>query len=392
MLTAMILLTLGQPAISSSAELAAQVDPKRIRASIEHLAAFNTRNTNTPELFQAAGWIAAQYSAIPGMKVELMKYEIEPSRRVPAKKEVVQVVATLPGADDRRIIMGGHFDSINMTEDADVFKSPAPGANDDLSGAMATLEVARVLAQAKWKHTLVFVAFSGEEQGLLGSRALAKRATDELWKIDAVLSNDMIGNSSNNAGQRDSKQVRVFSEDRDPNSEHPHNSRELARFIQWTTQQHLKNFGVKLVFRKDRFGRGGDHSPFNEQGFNAVRLTEVFEEYTRQHTPADLPKDIDFAYLANGARVNLIAIAALANAAEPPGNVRVKMDQSHDTTLTWSGSAGTPYVVYWRNTTSPIWEEFKVVGQVDTALVQKVNKDDHIFAVGAEGGIPVVAR
>lgn len=392
MLTAMILLTLGQPAISSSAELAAQVDPKRIRASIEHLAAFNTRNTNTPELFQAAGWIAAQYSAIPGMKVELMKYEIEPSRRVPAKKEVVQVVATLPGADDRRIIMGGHFDSINMTEDADVFKSPASGANDDLSGAMATLEVARVLAQAKWKHTLVFVAFSGEEQGLLGSRALAKRATDELWKIDAVLSNDMIGNSSNNAGQRDSKQVRVFSEDRDPNSEHPHNSRELARFIQWTTQQHLKNFGVKLVFRKDRFGRGGDHSPFNEQGFNAVRLTEVFEEYTRQHTPADLPKDIDFAYLANGARVNLIAIAALANAAEPPGNVRVKMDQSHDTTLTWSGSAGTPYVVYWRNTTSPIWEEFKVVGQVDTALVQKVNKDDHIFAVGAEGGIPVVAR
>lgn len=392
MLVAAILMAISHSNGPDLASLLGEVDPKRIRETVEHLAAFNTRNTNTPELIEAANWMADQYRKIPGLQVELMKYPVEKGRRVPEDKEVVQVVAVLPGADDRRIIMGGHMDSINMQPDADVYKSRAPGANDDLSGAAATLEVARVVSQRKWPHTLVFVAFTGEEQGLLGSRALAKRAADEGWKIDAVLSNDMIGSSGNKLGEKDTKRVRVFSEESERTAEKPHNSRELARFIEWTTRGKVKNFGVKLVFRKDRFGRGGDHSPFNDLGFNGVRFTEVFEEYSRQHTPDDLPEFMDWSYLANSARINLATMVSLADAGDPPKNVRIKMDQSQDTTLSWNGTKGTPYVVYWRETTSPTWEGSKQVGESETVVIPRVNKDDHIFAVGAAGGVPVLAH
>lgn len=392
MLVAAILMAISHSSGPDLASLLSEVDPKRIRETVEHLAAFNTRNTNTPELIEAANWMADQYRKIPGLHVELMKYQVEKGRRVPEDKQVVQVVAVLPGTDDRRIIMGGHMDSINMQPDADVYKSRAPGANDDLSGAAATLEVARILSQRKWPHTLVFVAFTGEEQGLLGSRALAKRAAEEGWKIDAVLSNDMIGSSGNKLGEKDTKRVRVFSEESERTAEKPHNSRELARFIEWTTRGKVKNFGVKLVFRKDRFGRGGDHSPFNDLGFNGVRFTEVFEEYSRQHTPDDLPEFMDWSYLANSARINLATMVSLAVAGDPPKNVRIKMDQSQDTTLSWSGTKGTPYIVYWRETTSPTWEGSREVGESETVVIPRVNKDDHIFAVGAAGGVPVLAH
>lgn len=392
MLVAAILMAISHSSGPDLASLLSEVDPKRIRETVEHLAAFNTRNTNTPELIEAANWMADQYRKIPGLQVELMKYQVEKGRRVPEDKQVVQVVAVLPGTDDRRIIMGGHMDSINMQPDADVYKSRAPGANDDLSGAAATLEVARIMSQRKWPHTLVFVAFTGEEQGLLGSRALAKRAAEEGWKIDAVLSNDMIGSSGNKLGEKDTKRVRVFSEESERTAEKPHNSRELARFIEWTTRGKVKNFGVKLVFRKDRFGRGGDHSPFNDLGFNGVRFTEVFEEYSRQHTPDDLPEFMDWSYLANSARINLATMVSLAVAGDPPKNVRIKMDQSQDTTLSWSGTKGTPYIVYWRETTSPTWEGSREVGESETVVIPRVNKDDHIFAVGAAGGVPVLAH
>lgn len=371
-------------------DLAGQVSPDRLRSTVEKLAAFPTRNTLSAGLTEACEWIAGEYRKIPGMQVEIMRYTIPKGRRVPEDKEVVQVVAVLPGEDDRRILVGGHIDSLNLQVDAQTGR--APGANDDASGTALALEIARVMASRKWKHTLVFVAFSGEEQGLHGSRALAKRAAAEGWKLDAVLSNDTVGSSSNKAGQRDEGHVRVFSADVSAGEAKPQQSRELARFIEVVTRGKVSGFDVKLVFRQDRFGRGGDHTPFAEEGFNAVRFVEVHEEYTRQHTPDDLPEHMDWKYLANVTRLNLLAMSSLAEAGSPPENVRIDLRQGHDTTLSWKPAPGTKYVVYWRDTTSPIWQGFRDVGEVGTVTIEKVNKDDHIFAVGAAGGVPVVAR
>ena len=369
-----------------------QVSPARLRATVEKLSSWNTRNTSTPELTQAAEWLAGEYRKIPGIEVELMKYTLLKGRRVPEEKEVLQVVARLRGEDDRMVLVGGHMDTINMQPDADLFKARAPGANDDGSGTALALELARVMAGNKWKHTLVFVGFSGEEQGLNGSSALAKRAKDEGWKLDAVLSNDMVGNPGNLNGQSNSKEVRVFSDDLDPKGENHQQSRELARFIEWATRDKVKGHGVKLVMRRDRYGRGGDHTPFSQAGFNAVRFTEVHEEYSRQHTDKDLPESVDWEYLANNVRMNLAAMAALGNAAEPPTGLKLDTRQGHDSHLTWTAVPGVAYVVYWRDTGSPVWQGSREVGAVGEATIEKVNKDDHFFAVGAVGGIPVVAR
>jgi Zn-dependent M28 family amino/carboxypeptidase len=317
------------------------------------------------------------------MQVELMKYRVEKSARISEEMEVVQVVAALPGEDDRRIIIGGHLDSLNLRVDAKT--GAAPGANDDASGTVVALEVARAMATRKWKHTLVFVGWTGEEQGLLGSRAMAEKAKAEGWKVDAVLSNDTVGSPVNKAGQRNDKQVRVFSEEVPE-----HESRELARFIAFLTRD--KAFGVKLVFRRDRFGRGGDHTPFNQNGFNAVRFVEVHEEYTRQHTPDDLPEFVDPAYVSNVAKVNLLVMSSLANAGVAPTNVSIDRRQGHDTTVSWRGAEGDSYTVYWRDTASPVWQGSKDVGAVSRATIEGVNKDDHIFGVGAAGGIPVEAQ
>lgn len=380
------LLTLAvAPAAPDIDALMKEVDSRRLRATVERLASWPNRNTNNPTLTEAAEWIASEYRKVPGLQVEIMRYRIERGQRVPEAKEVVQVVATLPGQTTRRIVVGGHMDTINMKEGK--VDSPSPGANDDASGTALALELARILAPHKWKNTLVFVAFSGEEQGLLGSRALAKRAKEEKWTLDAVLSNDMVGNSRNNLGQSNSKQLRVFSEESED-----HNSRELARFIDWNSRGKIRGFAPKLVFRRDRFGRGGDHTPFNQEGFTAVRFVEVHEEYSRQHTKDDLPAAMDWRYLANSTRLNLLTMATLAQAEEPPREVRVDRSQGYDTKLTWRAKPGTKYVVYWRETTNPLWEKAIEVGAVSEIVVPKIHKDDHVFAVGTVGGVPVEAK
>jgi len=365
-------------------KLAKEISPQRMQEIVEHLAAFVTRNTNTPECRKAAEWVAAEYRKIPGMQVELMTYAIKKGRRVLEDKEVVQVVATLPGQTDNVLMMGGHLDSINMSSDADPLTARAPGANDDLSGVAAAMEVARVMAPHRWRQTLMFIAFTGEEQGLLGSRALAARAKSEAWKVDAVLSNDMVGSSRNKLGLKDTKHIRVFSEERNAEDANATHSRELARFMEYVARETKAGLSVKLVFRRDRFGRGGDHT--------AVRLTEVHEEYSQQHTVADLPEHMDWQYLAQAARLNLAALATLAQAHRPPQNVRVKLDQSHHTTITWDAVPGVEYRVFWRDTASPTWQGSMRVGEVNQVLLEKINKDDHLFAVGAEGGVPVLAR
>src|ERR1044072_670827 len=199
-------------------DLQKQVDSKRLKATVEKLASWHDRNINNPTLTEPAEWIASEYRKIPGLEVELMRYPVKKGSRVLEDKEVVQVVATLKGATDRRIIVGGHFDTINMTE-RDLAKSlllASPGANDDASGTAMAMEVARIMAQQKWNQTMVFVAFSGEEQGLLGSAALAARAKTEGWKIDAVLSNDIVGSTKTDDGLSDPTHIRVFSDDPAP--------------------------------------------------------------------------------------------------------------------------------------------------------------------------------
>src|SRR5580704_14363611 len=253
MVTAFASLLLAAPAMN--------VDESRMRALIEHLAAFNTRNTSTPELEKAAGWVADEFRKIPGLQVEIFKYDVVAGPRVPVDKTVVEVVATIPGKTDHRVIIGGHLDSINMTRGADVYTARAPGANDDLSGVALTMEAAHLMSQKQWKDTLVFVAFSGEEQGLLGSAALARHAKEQGWKIDGVLSNDMVSNSSDHLGEHDDHNVRVFSEESTA-----HESRELARYIEWLQNSRREDLffdadlarkrtskpghAVKLVFRK----------------------------------------------------------------------------------------------------------------------------------------------
>lgn len=367
-------------------DLAKLVDARKLRATVERLAAFPNRNTNNPTLFEAAEVLAGEFRKLPGMQVELMRYVAPKGGRVPVEKEVVQVVAVLPGKTDRRILVGGHFDTINMTKGA-TLDSNAPGANDDASGTALTLELARVLSQRKWNNTLVFVCFSGEEQGLLGSNALARRAKSENWKLEAVFNNDIVGGGESLNGQKDKGHVRVFSEEVET-----HNGRELARFIEWVTRGKVRGFAANLVLRRDRFQRGGDHTPFNNNGFTAVRFTESVEEFSHQHTENDLPKFVDFRYLSNVVRLNLLTMASLADAEDAPTEVRFDRAQSHDTTITWRAKPGVRYMVYWRPSSQTPWQGWREVGVANKVTVEKINKDDHEFAVGAVGGIPVAAH
>jgi Zn-dependent M28 family amino/carboxypeptidase len=365
-------------------DLLAQVDQARLRATVETLSSFTTRNTNSPELTNACEWIAGEFRKIPGCEVEIMRYPVTASRRITRDMEVVQVIATLKGETDDIVMMGGHIDSLNLEVDAETGR--APGANDDASGVAASLETCRILAGQKRRNTLKFVAFSGEEQGLLGSTALAKRAKAEGWKVQAVLSNDTVGSSSNLAGQKNDKQVRVFSEEGEG-----HHSRELARYIEWLVNHEVKDFSIKLVFRRDRFGRGGDHTPFVAEGFNAVRFVEVHEEYTRQHTPNDVIDHMDFAYLAKVTQANVSSLSSLGDARPGPAQLRVQRADNHQSHLTWKADEGTSYVVFWRDTTSPTWQGAKVVGAVGETTLD-MNVDDHTFAIGSLGGIPVAQQ
>jgi hypothetical protein len=364
--------------------LTSEVSKDSLRQTLTHLSTYPTRNTNTPELEKAAEWVASEFKKIPGLRVELMRYDVKKGRRVVADKSVVQVVATLPGESDKKVIVGGHLDTINLT--GDPLTAIAPGINDDGSGVALTLECARILSQKRWRNTLVFVAFSGEEQGLFGSGALAERAQKESWKIEAMLNNDTVGASQGPGKLKDKKRVRLYSEESTD-----HNSRELARFIEWETRGKVKGFSPWLVFRKDRFQRGGDHTPFNIKGFNAIRFVEAIEYLTHQHTDKDTLEGIDFDYLANVVRLNLISLSSFASAADAPTNVRYDAKQAHDTIVRWNSQPGVSYRVYWRESSSSVWQGMVEAGEKNEVTIKGKNKDDHVFAVGAVGGVPISA-
>jgi len=287
-------------------------------------------------------------------------------------------------------------------------KSNAPGANDDASGTAVSLECARVLSKYKFPATIIFLTVAGEEQGLLGSAHFAKLAKEKGWQIDGVLNNDIVGGVKT-AGQ-DASIVRVFSEGvpasaseeqirmlRNIGGESDSPSRQLARYVRETAKKYMTkgDFGPKLVFRRDRYLRGGDHTSFNEEGFAAVRFTEYREDYTHQHQNVrmengieygDLPKYVDFDYVANVARLNAATLASLASAPAAPVNVTMVTEKlENDTTITWEASPdgrATGYEVVWRPTTAPEWENVESVGDVHMAVVKR-SKDNVIFGVRA---------
>jgi hypothetical protein len=286
----------------------------------------------------------------------------------------------------------------------------APGADDDASGVAAVLEMARVMSKYKWDATLVFMAVAGEEQGLFGSTHWAKMAKQKNWNVAGMITNDMIGNSHAEDGRVDNNHVRLFAEGVPPLKEMPEewlkqiktggendsSPRELARFIKTTAERYVDGMTVNMIYRKDRYLRGGDHVPFLVEGYPAVRLTEPNEDFRHQHQDlrkvngvqyGDLPEFVDFNYLAQVARVNAVSLGALALAPAAPGQVTVEAKElTNDTTLAWQANkepdlAG--YEILWRDTTAPLWQHSISVGKVTRATVPKVSKDNFLFGIAA---------
>lgn len=399
-----------------------EIDARNIERSIRQLVSFGTRNTlseqNDPKrgIGAARDWLYAEFlkaaEASGGrMTVEKQSYEQPKATRIPQPTIVTNVVATLKGtqpeSSDRIYVVSGHYDSMcNSPTDA---KCDAPGANDDASGTAAVLEMARVMAKHQFEATIVFMAVAGEEQSLLGSTHFAEQAKQKNWNIDAMFTNDIIGNTLGGNGVRDRGQVRVFSEGvpsnetpaeantrRSVGGENDSPSRQLARFIKEMGESYVPQFKVMLVYRRDRYGRGGDHIPFLERGYPAVRFTEVHEDFRHQHQNlrvengvqfGDLPEFVDFGYVANVARVNAVSLAVLALAPARPKGVTIQSVRlSHDTDLRWEANkepdlAG--YEIVWRDTTAATWTNSRVVGNVTSFTMKGMSKDNYFFGVRA---------
>ena len=398
-----------------------QIDARNIERTIRQLVSFGTRSTlseqNDPKrgIGAARDWLYAEFQKVAEtsggrMTVEKQAFEQPKAARVPQPTMLTNIVATLKGsqpqATDRIYIVSGHYDSMcNSPTDA---KCDAPGANDDASGTAAVLEMARVMAKFEFDATIVFMTVPGEEQGLLGSTHFAEEAKQKKWDVDAMFTNDIIGNSLGGNGIRDRGEVRVFSEGvpsnettaeantrRSVGGENDSASRQLARFIKENTEAFVPQMKVMMIYRRDRYGRGGDHIPFLERGYPAVRFTEVNEEFRHQHQNVrtengvqygDLPEFVDFAYIANVARVNAASLAMLAYAPARPKGVTIISRLSNDTELHWDANtepdlAG--YEIVWRDTTSPVWTNSKPVGKVTSFTLKGMSKDNFFFGVRA---------
>ncbi|MFA5941823.1 MAG: M20/M25/M40 family metallo-hydrolase [Sinimarinibacterium sp.] len=399
-----------------------QVSAPRIESSVRSLAGFGTRHTLSDTTNDSRGigaarrWIKAEFeraSAASGgrLRVEEDAFVQPPGPRNPQAVELVNVVATLPGvqpeARERIYVVSGHYDSrASDVMDAD---RDAPGANDDASGVAAVLELARVMSQFEWEATLVFMAVAGEEQGLLGARHWAQRARAQNLNIAGMITNDIIGSSRAEDGAVHDREVRLFAEGVPPDApltdelvarlktggENDSPARELGRFIVDAAGAQLPDMRVTLIYRRDRFLRGGDHTPFLQAGYAAVRLTEPNEDFRHQHQDVrseggvqfgDLPVFCDFEYVARVTRVNAAALGSLALAPAQPSGVRVDTGAlTNATTLYWDANrepdlAG--YEVVWRDTTSPTWQHTAPAGPA-TQITLPVSKDNVIFGVRA---------
>lgn len=422
-------LPLCSPALAGPPERPAEVDALvgdvsegSLRATIDTLVTFGTRHTMSDTASDERGigaarrWLRGQLQSIADasgrgdITVELMRHAQPPSRRRPEGVEVVNVVMTIPGsmpeAAARRYVVLGHYDSRNASGGDS--EGAAPGANDDGSGTALVLELARVFAARRCDATVVFLMTAGEEQGLFGANWFARTAIDEGWDIRAALSNDIMGDPTGPGGRYTPATVRVFSEAipsaasptdlntiRRLGSENDSSSRQLARYIADIAQRHDTTVKPWIIYRTDRFLRGGDHSAFNDQGFAAVRFTEVHENYDRQHQNVrmidgkpygDVAEFVDETYLANVTRLNGAALYTLANAPSAPSNTGMLVQGlSIDTTLRWDPSPEpdvTGYEVVYRDTSSSAWQHVIDVGDVTEHVVDK-SKDNWFFGVRA---------
>jgi hypothetical protein len=414
------------PTIPADPQVAAalrQISAQRIQSNIEKLVGFQNRSTLSAQdpaaiasghgIGAVREWIKSEferYSRECGgcLEVKLDSFTEAPGGRIPNPTEITNVYAVMKGSDPegakRIVLVSGHYDSRNS--DNLNITDLAPGANDDGSGTAVSLECARVLSHMKFPATIIFLTVAGEEQGLNGSRHFAQMAKASGWDIESVLNNDIVG--GDRSPQQNTNVVRVFSEGvpiaatdaelrqvRSLGGENDSPSRQLARYIAEIGRAYDTGVKPMLVFRLDRYLRGGDHSSFNEQGYAAVRFTEFREDYNHQHQNVrtadavefgDLPKFVNFDYVANVARLNAATLASLASAPAPPAKVRlVTTKLENDSTLNWEPSPGgrtTGYEVLWRATTSPEWEHMRAVGNATHATLP-VSKDNVIFAVRA---------
>lgn len=397
--------------------VAAEVSEAEMRATLTTLVGFGTRHTlsdtksATRGIGAARHWTASHFDAFSkacgGCLTVMLPAETVTGKRIPGGVEIVDVLAVQRGTGDpdRVVIISGHIDS--RVSDVMNPTSDAPGANDDGSGTAAVIEAARVLSQHKFDATIVYAVLTGEEQGLYGGKLLAKIAKAQGWKVEAVLNNDIIGNSTGSSGITDRDHVRVFSEGtkavettaqaatrRYNGGEVDSPARQLARFIDGLAETYLAPFDVTMVYRTDRYARGGDQVPMLEAGYPAVRITEMQENYDRQHQDlrtengrayGDVLSGVDFNYLAQVTRLNVVTLAALASAPPPPDSVTIEGSVSPDTKVGWSpvkGAAG--YEVWWRATDAAQWQHKRSAGGDATSLLLPgVTIDTWFFGVSA---------
>lgn len=404
------------PAIAAAVKT---ISAANVRTDDEKLVSFGTRSTLSAQdpasiaaghgIGAAREWLKSRFEAYSKecggcLEVKTDEFVQEPGPRVPQPTTLTNVYAVLKGSEpgNRIVLVTGHYDS--RRSDVLDATGAAPGANDDASGTIVSLQSAHALSKLKLRATVIFLAVPGEEQGLDGSRHFAQMARQAGWDIEAALDDDIVGGDKS-PGQ-DAGVVRVFSEGipvaadekqiqqiRAIGGESDSSSRELARYVLEVGQTYELGLQPMLVFRPDRYLRGGDHSAFNSQGFAAVRFTEYRENFNHQHQNVrtengieygDLVKFVDFDYVARVARLNAATLAALAAAPAPPTDVKViTANLDNDTTLKWRASGGAAgYEVLWRTTTAPTWEHAQGVGDTTTTTL-KISKDNVIFAVRA---------
>jgi len=397
-----------------------EISAERIEQHVRKLVSFHTRHNlsskNDPlqGIGAAWNWIKSEMElSIPlsggRLRVEFDEYTVGgQGQRITKPVKLKNVIATLQGtdpSDDRKILVSAHLDSRAQLDNDST--SYAPGADDDASGVAAILELVRIMSVRKFPATIVFMAVSGEEHGLYGARHMAARVKDENWNIIAMLNNDMIGNSgSSETLLNDNMRVRVFSEGvpayeteqmaaqrKYTSGENDGRARQLARYIKEITERYIDQLTVTLVFRNDRFGRGGDHSPFCEKGFTAVRICEFNENYDRTHkVPAvvngiqegDLPEYVDYEYVRKNAGLNLATMANLALAPYEPANCGIVVSGlTNKTTLRWDapskGQKPSGYYILIRETYQPLWE--KKIFVTGTEITLPYSKDNYFFAV-----------
>ena len=413
--------TFGQVAIYDPEikKMVSEISSENMEATVKRLVSFGTRHTlsdtksSTRGIGAAQRWVKSEFDNYAKLSNGRLTSEIDyftikaDGRRIKNDSQLGNVMATLKGTDatdDRVLIISGHLDS----RATDVMDSiiDAPGANDDGSGVAAMMELAKIMCKREFPFTIIFVAVVGEEQGLYGAKHLADKAKDQNWNIIAMINNDMIGNSLSSGTQlRDNTQVRVFSETipyleteaeakirKSTNRDNDSPSRQLARYIKSVTNQYVEQLDIKLVYRNDRFLRGGDHTPFSQNGFTAVRFCEMNENFDHQHQTVrkenniqygDLPEFMDFEYMKKVACSNLATLSNLAWSPKAPKNVGIEVKEvTNFSVLNWNKPEGKPiygYNILIRETSSPIWE--KSIFVKDTKAEIPYSKDNYFFAV-----------